>query len=121
VVDGQLHGGIVQGIGAALMEELVYDDAGQLLTGSFMDYAMPKAADVPSILTAQLAYPSVINELGIKGVGESGAIAPGAALANAIEDALADYGIVIRELPVTPARLFALLKAAGSARSANSS
>ena len=114
VVDGQLHGGIAQGIGAALMEELVYDEAGQLQTGSFMDYAMPKAADVPSILTAQLAYPSVINELGIKGVGESGAIAPGAALANAIEDALAGYGIVIRELPMTPARLFALLRAVGA-------
>jgi CO/xanthine dehydrogenase Mo-binding subunit len=114
VVDGQLHGGIVQGIGAALMEELVYDDAGQLQTGSFMDYALPKAADLPPILTAQLAYPSVINELGIKGVGESGAIAPGAALANAVEDALAAFNITIRELPVTPARLFALLRAAGA-------
>ncbi|HYR33040.1 MAG TPA: xanthine dehydrogenase family protein molybdopterin-binding subunit [Burkholderiales bacterium] len=110
VVDGQLHGGIAQGIGAALMEELVYDDSGQLQTGSFMDYAMPKAADLPSILTAQLEYPSAINELGIKGVGESGAIAPGAALANAVEDALAGFGITIRELPVTPARLFALLR-----------
>src|SRR5256714_7467793 len=106
VVDGQLHGGIVQGIGGALMEELVYDDAAQLQSGSFMDYAMPKAADLPNILTAQLAYPSMINALGIQGVGESGCIAPGATLANAIEDALADFGITIRELPVTPARLF---------------
>jgi CO/xanthine dehydrogenase Mo-binding subunit len=118
VVDGQLHGGIAQGIGAALMEELVYDDAGQLQTGSFMDYALPKAVDLPPFLTAQLEYPSAINELGIKGVGESGAIAPGAALANAVEDALAGTGVVIRELPVTPARLFSLLRAAGSARSA---
>jgi len=112
VVDGQLHGGIAQGIGGALMEELVYDAAAQLQSGSFMDYAMPKAADLPNILTAQLAHPSMINELGIKGVGESGCIAPGAALANAIEDALADLGITIRELPVTPARLFQLISAA---------
>jgi CO/xanthine dehydrogenase Mo-binding subunit len=111
VVDGQLHGGIAQGIGGALMEELAYDASGQLQSGSFMDYAMPKAADLPNILTAQLAYPSMINELGIKGVGESGCIAPGAALANAVEDALADFGVTIRELPMTPARLFQLLSA----------
>jgi carbon-monoxide dehydrogenase large subunit len=109
VVDGQLHGGIAQGIGGALMEELVYDEAGQLQGASFMDYALPKADQLPPILTAQLAYPSMINELGIKGVGESGAIAPGAAIANAVEDALAEFGVVIRELPVTPARLFKLL------------
>jgi len=109
VVDGQLHGGLVQGIGAALMEQIVYDESGQIQGASFMDYALPKADDLPPILTAQLAYPSVINELGIKGVGESGCIAPGAAIANAIEDAVADLGVVIRELPVTPARLFRLL------------
>jgi carbon-monoxide dehydrogenase large subunit len=109
VVDGQLHGGLVQGIGAALMEEIVYDEAGQIQGASFMDYALPKADDLPPILTAQLAYPSVINELGIKGVGESGCIAPGAAIANAVEDAVADLGVVIRELPITPARLFRLL------------
>jgi carbon-monoxide dehydrogenase large subunit len=114
VVDGQLHGGIAQGIGGALMEELVYDDAGQLQSGSLMDYALPRADDLPSFAIGQLAYPSMINELGIKGVGESGAIAPGAAIANAIEDALADYRITIRELPVTPARLFALLSASGA-------
>ena len=78
-----------------------------------MDYALPRADDLPPFATAQLAYPLMINELGIKGVGESGAIAPGAALANAIEDALAEYKITIRELPVTPARLFKLLRAAG--------
>jgi carbon-monoxide dehydrogenase large subunit len=110
VVDGQLHGGIVQGIGAALMEEIIYDEAGQIQGASFMDYALPKADQLPRILTEQLAYPSVINELGIKGVGESGAIAPGAAIANAVEDAVADLGVVIRELPVTPVRLFRLLK-----------
>jgi carbon-monoxide dehydrogenase large subunit len=110
VVHGQLHGGIVQGIGAALMEEIVYDDAGQIQGASFMDYALPKADQLPAMETQLLAYPSVINELGIKGVGESGAIAPGAAIANAVEDALAEFDVVIRELPVTPARLFALLR-----------
>jgi carbon-monoxide dehydrogenase large subunit len=114
VVDGQLHGGIAQGIGGALMEEIVYDEAAQLQGASFMDYALPKADQLPPLDVAQLAYPSAINELGVKGVGESGAIAPGAALANAVEDALADYGITIRELPITPARLFSLLRAKGA-------
>ena len=114
VVDGQLHGGIAQGLGGAMMEEIVYDSLGQLRTGSFMDYAMPKAGQLPSFLTAQLAHPSMINDLGIKGVGESGAISPGAVISNAVEDALAGFGITIRELPLTPARIFTLLKAAGA-------
>ena len=113
VVDGQLHGGIAQGLGGAMMEEVVYDSTGQLLAGSFMDYAMPKAEQMPPFLTAHVTHPSMANDLGIKGVGESGAISPGAVIANAVEDALADFGITIRELPVTPARIFALLKAAG--------
>ncbi len=77
-----------------------------------MDYAVPKADDLPPIAVALENHPSVINELGIKGVGESGAIAPAAAIANAVEDALADLGVTIREVPVTPARLFALLRQA---------
>ncbi len=109
IVEGQLHGGVAQGVGAALMEELVYDASGQLVTGSFMDYALPRADDLPEIATALIDHPSIINELGIKGAGESGAIAPGPAIANAIEDALAEFGITIRELPVTPARIFELL------------
>jgi aerobic carbon-monoxide dehydrogenase large subunit len=112
IVEGQLHGGAVQGIAAGLWEELLYDDQGQLVTGSFMDYAIPKADQVPPLVVAQLPHPSVVNELGIKGVGESGAIPGAAVIANAIEDAFADFGITIREAPVTPARLFALLEAA---------
>ncbi|HSF06959.1 MAG TPA: xanthine dehydrogenase family protein molybdopterin-binding subunit [Methylomirabilota bacterium] len=112
IVEGQLHGGVAQGVGAALMEELVYDAGGQLVTGSFMDYALPRADDLPEITTALLDHPSIINELGIKGAGESGAIAPGPAIANAIEDALAPFGITIRELPVTPARIFEMLREA---------
>jgi len=110
IVEGQLHGGLVQGIGAGLFEEVVYDGAGQLLTASLMDYAIPKAEDVPLIEVILDEHPSVINDLGIKGVGESGCIAPAATIANAIEDALADLGVTVREVPVTPARLFASIK-----------
>jgi carbon-monoxide dehydrogenase large subunit len=109
VVEGQLHGGIVQGIGSALTEELVHDGGGQLLTGSLMDYGLPRADDVPALEVQSLDYPSPVNELGIKGVGESGIIAPGAAIANAVEDALADRGIAVDALPITGARLFGWL------------
>jgi CO/xanthine dehydrogenase Mo-binding subunit len=109
IVEAQVHGGVVQGIGAGLMEEVVYDGDGQLLTASFMDYAIPHAEDVPSLDVALIEHRSVVNPLGIKGVGESGCIPSAPAIANAIEDALAEFGITVREVPVTPARLFALL------------
>lgn len=109
IVVGQLQGGAVQGIGAGLLEEVVYDAGGQLLSGSLMDYAIPRADDVPSLPVALEEHRSVINELGIKGAGESGAIPGAAAIVNAVEDAVADRGVIIREAPVTPARLFALL------------
>jgi carbon-monoxide dehydrogenase large subunit len=106
IVEGQLQGGAVQGLAAGLLEELVYDEAGQLLTGSFMDYAIPKCDDVPSIAVALTEHRSIINPLGVKGVGESGAIPGAAAIVNAIEDALADSGVVLREGPATPARIW---------------
>jgi aerobic carbon-monoxide dehydrogenase large subunit len=109
IVEGQLQGGAAQAIGAALMEEVVYDAQGQLLSGSFMDYALPKAGDLPWLDVVLDEHPSVVNPLGVKGVGESGCIAGASAVANAVEDALADRGVVVRELPITPARLFALL------------
>ncbi|HKZ08133.1 MAG TPA: xanthine dehydrogenase family protein molybdopterin-binding subunit [Methylomirabilota bacterium] len=112
VVEGQLHGGIVQGIGTALGEELVHDADGQLVTGSFMDYAMPAAADVPALETFTVSYPSTRNDLGIKGVGESGIIAPPAAIVNAVEDALADRGVVLAQVPVTRARVWEALAGA---------
>jgi carbon-monoxide dehydrogenase large subunit len=112
IVEGQLQGGAAQGIGAGLGEELVYDDTGQLVTGSLMEYALPKADQLPPIPVALLDHPSAVNELGIKGVGESGAIPGAAAIANAVEDAVADLGVIVREVPVTPARLFAWLDAA---------
>ncbi len=116
VVIGQLQGGVAQGLGGALMEELVYDHAGQLQTGSWMDYALPRADDLPELVVEHLDHPSAINELGIKGVGESGAIAPGAVIANAVEDALAPFGVTVRQLPVTPRRIFELLSGARARR-----
>ncbi|HXG15793.1 MAG TPA: xanthine dehydrogenase family protein molybdopterin-binding subunit [Calidithermus sp.] len=110
IVEGQIHGGVAQGVGGALLEELVYDDQGQLLTGSLMDYLVPTAPDLPPIETVHLECPSPRNPLGAKGMGEGGAISPPAAIANAIEDALAPFGVVIRETPVSPSRLLALIR-----------
>src|SRR5262249_54812821 len=110
VIERQLHGGIAQGIGSATMEELIYDEAGQLLTGTLMEYALPRADQMPPLAVSHLDCPSTVNPLGIKGVGESGIIAPAAAIANAVEDALADYGVLVDRVPVTSARLFERLK-----------
>src|SRR5262249_19859439 len=112
IVEGQLQRGAVEGLPAGLLEELVYEEAGQLLTGSFMDYAIPKCDDVPSIAVALTEHRSVINPLGVKGVGESGAIPGAAAIVNAIEDALADLDVVLREAPATPTRVWQAVQAA---------
>lgn len=110
IVDGQIHGGVAQGVGGALFEEMIYDTAGQLLTSTFMEYHIPTAAELPPIETVHLEFPSPRNPLGIKGLGEGGAISPPAAIANAIEDALAPWGVRVTEGPVTPARIAALLR-----------
>ena len=112
VVEGQLHGGIVQGIGAALGEELIYDGGGQLLTGSLMDYGVPKADQVPPLDVVALDFPSTRNEMGIKGVGESGIISPVPAIANAVEDALADRDVAIERVPLTAASVWEALRSA---------
>ena len=112
VVEGQLHGGIVQGIGAALGEELIYDGGGQLLTGSLMDYGVPKADEVPPLDVVALDFPSTRNAMGIKGVGESGIISPVPAIANAVEDALADRDVAIERVPLTAARVWEALRSA---------
>src|SRR5262249_28744089 len=114
-VEGQIHGGIAQGIGAALGEELVYDDAGQLLTATLMDYPLPRADQLPSLDVVALDSPSARNELGIKGVGESGVISPPGALAGAVEDALSERGVEVDFLPVTPARVWQALSEARTA------
>jgi carbon-monoxide dehydrogenase large subunit len=112
VVEGQVHGGTAQGLGSALLEEIVHDGEAQLLTGSLMDYALPRADSFPPVELVHVEFPSTVNELGIKGVGESGVIAPGAMIAGAVEDALADRGVAINGLPVTPARVFEALRVA---------
>jgi carbon-monoxide dehydrogenase large subunit len=113
VVEGQVHGGTAQGLGSALLEEVVHDRGAQLVTGSLMDYALPRAADFPAPEIVHVEFPSTVNDLGIKGVGESGVIAPGAMIAGAVEDALADYGVEILRLPVTASRVFEALRATG--------
>jgi carbon-monoxide dehydrogenase large subunit len=112
IVDGQAIGGVAQGVGAALLEELVYD-GGQLLTGSLMDYLVPTAAELPRIDVVHLERPSPSTLGGFKGVGEGGTIGAPAAIANAVADALAPLGIGIAELPITGERLFRLLAARG--------
>jgi carbon-monoxide dehydrogenase large subunit len=109
LVEGQIHGGVAQGIGNAFYEQLVYDEQGQLLNASLMDYLLPTATDVPSIETAHRETPSPFNPLGLKGVGEAGCIPTGAAFAQAVEDAL---GIEILEIPLSPNRLFSLIQQA---------
>jgi carbon-monoxide dehydrogenase large subunit len=105
IVDGQVHGGVAQGVGGALYERMVYDDSGQLLNASFMDFLMPYASEIPHIETDHLETPSPLNPLGLKGAGEAGTIPVSAVLAAAIEDA---EGFPIRSMPISPAELWAL-------------
>jgi len=107
---GQVHGGIVQGVGQALFERVVFDEQGQLITASFMDYCMPRADNVPSFHFETKNVPSTTNPLGIKGAGESGIAPVGAAIASAVEDALQMQGMV-RQLPLSPQRIKAILEA----------
>jgi carbon-monoxide dehydrogenase large subunit len=109
VVEGQIHGGVAQGIGGAFYERLVYDRDGQLLSGSFMDFLMPTAAEVPAIEVLHLETPSPLNPLGIKGVGEAGAIPVAALVAEAVDDALAPFGVRVREMPLSPDRILQLI------------
>jgi carbon-monoxide dehydrogenase large subunit len=111
IVEGQLHGGVVQGIGQALMENTIYDSDGQLLTGSFMDYPMPRAADVPSFVLADHPVPATTNPLGVKGCGEAGCAGALTSVMNAVIDALADRGIRHLDMPLTPAKIWQALQA----------
>jgi carbon-monoxide dehydrogenase large subunit len=113
IVDGMVHGGIAHGVAQALLEYAAYDPgSGQLLSGSLMDYALPKADDLPSYETDRTVTPSPVNPMGIKGAGETGTIASTAAVANAVMDALAPLGIAHLDMPLTPARVWAALRAA---------
>jgi len=110
VVEGQVHGGVAQGIGGAFFERLVYNEEGQLINASFMDYLIPTAAEIPSIAVDHVETPSPLNPLGVKGAGEAGVIPVPALFASAIDDALSPFGIRIREMPLHPCRLYELLK-----------
>ena len=113
LVEGQIHGGVAQGIGNAFFEQLVYDEQGQLMNASFMDYLLPTATDVPPIETDHRETPSPYNPMGLKGVGEAGCIPTGAVFAQALEDAIGS-GLEICEIPLSPNRLFELMEQAGA-------
>jgi len=117
VVEGQIHGGIAHGIGNALLEEIVYDDAGQLLTGTLMEYALPRAADMPALEVHHVVTPSPLNPLGVKGSGEGGTLPAPAAIANAIADALSSLGVEVTEMPLTRERLWRSVRQAERRRS----
>jgi len=100
-----VHGAVAQGVGESLGERLVYDDSGQLLTGSFMDYAIPAAGDLPSFILGHLETPSPLTPGGHKGMGEGGTIGAPAAIANAVADAVKRLGVTITSLPIVPETL----------------
>jgi carbon-monoxide dehydrogenase large subunit len=109
IVEGQLVGGLAHGIGGAVLEELVYDGDGQLVTTSFMDYLVPTACEIPAVDVELMQTPTPVNTGGIKGVGQGGTIAAPAAVANAVEDALRHLGVVVRETPLSPDRIWSLI------------
>jgi carbon-monoxide dehydrogenase large subunit len=112
LVEGQIHGGLVQGIGQALMEHTVYGDNGQLLTGSYMDYAMPRAVDAPGFVAVNHPVPAKSNPLGTKGCGEAGCAGALVSVMNAVIDALSEYGINHIDMPATPERVWSAIQKA---------
>jgi carbon-monoxide dehydrogenase large subunit len=106
LVDGQTHGGVTQGIGQTLLEHVVYDEQGQLLSGSYMDYAMPKAVHVPDFAVLSHPVPAKTNPLGVKGCGEAGCAGSLTSIMNAVVDALSAYGIKHIDMPASPARVW---------------
>ncbi len=111
IVEGQVQGGVAQGIGQALLERAVYDTSGQLLSGSMMDYTMPRADDLPNISVGSEMTLCTHNPLGVKGCGEVGAIGCPPAVINAVVDALRDYGVRHIDMPATPQKIWAILEA----------
>jgi 2-furoyl-CoA dehydrogenase large subunit len=118
IAEGQIYGGALHGLGGALFEELQYDDDGQFLTGSFMDYLVPTASEAPVIDIAHIVSPSPLTPLGSKGLGESSSMTVPAVIANAVSDALAPMGVRITELPMSPTRLWELIERAKQAKGA---
>ena len=118
IVEGQLHGGVIQGIGQALMEMTAYDSEGQFLTGSFMDYALPRASDSPEVTVVNHPVPATTNVLGVKGCGEAGCAGSLTSVMNAIADALSEFGIRHLDMPATPHRVWRAIEDARAARTA---
>ena len=116
IVEGQVHGGVVQGIGQALWEEAIYDEAGQLVTGSMLDYALPRADKLPDIEVISTVTPSPHHPLGLKGIGEAGTIASTVAVYNAVLDALAPLGVETLQMPMTPERVWRAMQASSGHR-----
>jgi carbon-monoxide dehydrogenase large subunit len=118
IVEGQLHGGVVQGLGQIFHERVVYDGDGQLLTGSLMDYGLPRAEDVPDLVGALMAKPATTNPLGAKGCGEAGCAGALVAVVNGVVDALAEYGITHVDMPITPEGLWGMIRDARTRQAA---
>jgi carbon-monoxide dehydrogenase large subunit len=119
LIDGQIHGGIAHGIGQALYERIAYDEQGQLVTGTFVDYGMPTAAELPTFETDRTETPSPVNSLGVKGIGEAGTIAASPAIVNAVIDALRPLGVTFINMPLTSMRVWeAIQEARGANRAA---
>jgi len=119
IVEGQLHGGIAQGVAQALFEEVSYDDEGAMRTGSLIDYMVPTAAEMPEMVLDRTVTPTPVNDLGVKGVGEAGTIAASACVINAIVDALAPLGITHVDMPASPDRLWKVIQDARSREGGN--
>ena len=115
ISEGQIHGGLAQGIGAALLEQGVFDSSGQLVSGSFMDYAMPKAHQLPAFTLDGMETPSPHNPLGAKGMGESPTVAAVPAVVNAVVDALAHLGVTHLDIPLTPEKVWRAIRDAQDA------
>src|SRR5215213_5890744 len=111
IVEGQIVGGVAHGIGNALLEWMGYDEQAQPITTTFADYLLPGAMEVPNIEVQMREFPSPLNPLGVKGVGEAGCVPAGGAIISAVENALAPFGFRINEIPVTPRRLFSMIAA----------
>jgi carbon-monoxide dehydrogenase large subunit len=110
IVQGQIHGGLTQGLAPALFEELVYDESGNILNGSFMDYLLPTAVETPSWETDHTVTPSPHHPLGAKGVGESATVGAPPAIVNAVVDALSHLGVTHIDIPITPPKLWKVLQ-----------
>jgi len=113
LIEGQIHGGAAHAIGQALYEQVVYDENGQMVTATFVDYALPTANEIPKFETDRTETPSPTNSLGVKGVGEAATIAATPAIVNSVVDALRPLGITYLDMPLTPMRVWNALQAAG--------